>query len=182
MGFFSNLFEKKENKALLEEVTLFDCVDDLLNDTPQEVTFRRAKLYQKQFERLGGEPGSYRALYFTLMHYYKLTRQDMNIVANNIISGVYNLIGEAQDRDPYQAKRLFERLFAKWPEAFQMAQTCACKEETEKNLVFLACVCLFEWEHNADISNYGEYVDKLSRRGALKKPEVYEWLKAQIKE
>ena len=181
MGFFRNLFTKKDSKSLLEGVTLFDCIDDLLNNSPQEVSFSRAKLFQKDFDLLSTEPGSYISLFFTLLHYYELVPQDMNIVASNITSGVHDLICEANDQDPYAAKRSFDRLFAKWPESLKSANSCALKEETEENLVFLACLHLFGWAETDSATNFNEYVDKLGKLGELEKTEAYEWLKAQLK-
>jgi len=181
MGFFRNLFAKKDSKSLLEGVTLFDCIDDLLNNSPQEVSFSRAKLFQKNFDLLSTEPGSYISLFFTLLHYYELVPQDMNIVASNITSGVHDLICEANDQDPYAAKRSFERLFTKWPEALNMAQNRALKEETEENLVFLASIQLFGWVETAIPTHFNECVDKLGKLDTLKKPEAFKWLKAQLK-
>ena len=66
--------------------------------------------------------------------------QDMDIVASNITCATYELLEDAEERDPYEAKTLLEKLFAKWPKAFHFAMRTAEKDESdEDNLIFLCC-------------------------------------------
>lgn len=180
MGFFADRKRDKEDQRWLEGADFTQCLELLFGETPDEDMKRRIRVFYRS-KKMNAIPSSQRAVWATLMHYHNIViLPKMDIVASNIAHGVYNLVCEADEADPYAAKALFERLFRKWPEALPYAIHAAAKEDSEMNLVFLACVQLFGWGADPDISKVKSYVEKIYAVGQIKKYSVYEWLKAQI--
>lgn len=179
MGFFTKLKRDKEDQRWLDGADFTECLELLFEGTPDEDMKRRLFLLQCS-KKTRDIPESQSSVWATLLHYHRIVPLKMDIVASNIAHGVYYLIDEADERDPYTAKSLYERLFKKWPEAFHYAMRAAEKEELERNWVFLACVHLFGWAEDSDASRVKEYVDKIYALDQIKKYSVYEWLKAQI--
>lgn len=180
MGFFANLKRDKEDQRWLEGAHFTECLELLFGETPDEDMKRRIRVFYRS-KKMEAVPNSQSAVWASLMHYHNIIiLPKMEIVAKNIAFGTYSLICEAEEKDPYVAKDLYERLFEKWPEALPYAIHAAKNEDSEKNFVFLACVHLFGWGENSDTSKVKEYVEKIYELGQIKKYSVYEWLKERI--
>ena len=88
---------------------------------------------------------------------------------------------DAEERDPYEAKALLEKLFAKWPKAFHFAMRTAEKDvEDEDNLIFLCCMHLFGWNGKVDVAKAKSYVKKIDALDDIQHYSVYEWLKKAV--
>ena len=179
MGFFADRKRDKEDQKWLEGADFTECLELLFSDVPDEDTQRRIRVFYGS-RKIENYLHSHRSVWATLMHYHRIVPQKMEIVASNIAFGVYHMLCETDKNDPFAAKELHERLFKKWPEAFHYAMRVAEKEESEINLVFLACVHLFGWDERSDASKVKEYVEKIHALDQIKKYSAYEWLKAQI--
>ena len=124
-------------------------------------------------------PCSQSAVWASLMHYHNIiVLPKMEIVASNITYGVSKMLCEAKERDPYIAKALYERFFAKRPEALPYTIHAAQKEDAEENLIFLCCTQLFGWAEIAEPALLDRYLHKLRIMGAVKYPEALDWIKA----
>ena len=180
MAYFRNGKEKKDYLNWVSSADFDACLESLYGPPLDEQNRRRLELYIDD-KRTWGAPASLRSLWSVLIEYhssYRYTR--VKNVADSIAKSAYQLICEAKDRDPYIAKKMHERLFKIWPEAFHYAMRAAEKEDTEENLVFLACIHLFGWDVYSDPSCTGGYVEKLGTLDEIKNQSAYEWLKAQI--
>lgn len=182
MGLF-DIFTKgkreKENQKILEGATFDECLEDLFADEPDETKLKRARLFQLESKNMKDIPRSRVGVYWTLLHYHNLCVKNKDIAAKNVINSVYNLICEADLRNPYEAKALQERLFAKWREIFHYAMRYAEKEDSEANLVFLCCINLFDWDELADKSKIKGYLEKIHALDEIKNFSAYEWLKCE---
>ena len=188
MGFFSRRKEEKENAKLIEGVSCGECLGDLFDENPDEMKLRRALAYYRmgpcfKFNATEEVPESSKTGYMILLQYHEELPQDMDTVASNITCATYELLEDAEERDPYESKALLEKLFAKWPKAFHFAMRTAEKDESdEDNLIFLCCTHLFGWNGNVNITKAKSYLEKIYALDDIKHYSVYEWLKAQIKE
>ncbi len=186
MGFFSRRKEEKENAKLIEGVSFAECLGDLFDENPDEMKRRRALAYYRKgdsfkFNATEEVPESSKTVYMLLLQYYEELPQDMETVASNVTCATYELLEDAEERDPYEAKALLEKLFAKWPKAFHFAMRTAEKDEGEEdNLIFLCCIHLFGWNGKADTKKAKSYLEKIYALDDIQHYSVYEWLKAQI--
>ena len=182
MAYFRNGKEKKDYLNWVTGADFDACLESLYGPPWDEQNRRRLELYIDD-QRTWGAPASLRSLWSVLIEYHSSYRYtQVSKTAEGIANSAYYLICEAGERDPYDAKTMHERLFKKWPEAFHYAMRAAEKEDTEENLVFLACIHLFGWDVYSDPSRTGGYVEKLGTLDEIKAPSAYEWLKSQIKE
>ena len=186
MGFFSRRKEEKENARLIEGVSFGECLEDLLGENPDEMKLRRAYAYYQKgpcfkLHSTDEVPEVSKTVYILLLQYYEELPQDMDIVASNITCATYELLEDAQERDPYEAKTLLEKLFAKWPKAFHFAMRTAEKDESdEDNLIFLCCLHLFGWNGTVDVAKAKTYVKKIDALDDIQHYSVYEWLKKAV--
>ena len=180
MAYFRNGKEKKDYLNWVTGADFDACLESLYGPQLNEQMWRRLVLYIDD-KRSWGKPASLRSLWRVLLQSHSSYRYtQVSKTAEGIANSAYYLICEAGERDPYDAKTMHERLFKKWPEAFHYAMRAAEKEDTEVNLVFLACIHLFGWDVYSDRSRVKEYVEKLATLDEIKTPAAYEWLKAQI--
>ena len=188
MGFFSRRKEEKENAKLIEGASFEECLEDLFDEKPDEMKLRRALAYYRigpcfKFNATEEVPESSKTVYMILLQYYEELPQDMDTVASNITCATYELLEDAEEKDPYESKALLEKLFVKWPKAFHFAMRTAEKDESdEDNLIFLCCIHLFGWNGNVNITKAKSYLEKIYTLDDIKHYSVYEWLRAQIKE
>lgn len=180
MGFFSKFKKDNSKSDLLEGVTFSMCLNDLFGE-PDEAQLQRASAYYE--DRLWDEDGipeSSKTIFTLLLQYHEELPQDMEIVSKNIRFSACELIGEADDRDPYTAKALHEQFFAKWPRAFHNALRSAQQEDNEMNLIFLACVYLFGWDNGkVNMEEVNVCVEKLDALDDIENYDAYEWLKRE---
>ena len=186
MGFFSRRKEEKENARLIEGVSFGECLGDLFGENPDEMILRRAYAYYQmgsvfKLHSTDEVPEVSKTVYILLLQYYEELPQDMDIVASNITCATYELLEDAEERDPYEAKTLLEKLFAKWPKAFHFAMRTAEKDESdEDNLIFLCCIHLFGWNGKVDVAKAKTYVEKIDVLDDIQHYSVYEWLKKAV--
>ena len=184
--FFGKSKMEKENAQLIQGVTFEECLADLFGENPDEMRLRRAYAYYRMgpcFKLNSTEevPESSKTVYMLLLQYYEELPQDMDTVASNITCATYELLEDAEERDPYEAKALLEKLFAKWPKAFHFAMRTAEKDvEDEDNLIFLCCMHLFGWNGKVDIAKAKFYVKKIDALDDIQHYSVYEWLKKAV--
>ena len=184
--FFGKSKIEKENAQLIQGVTFEECLADLFGENPDEMRLRRAyAYYQKgscfQLHSTDEVPEVSKTVYILLLQYYEELPQNMDTVASNITCATYELLEDAEERDPYEAKALLEKLFAKWPKAFHFAMRTAEKDvEDEDNLIFLCCMHLFGWNGKVDIAKAKSYVKKIDALDDIQHYSVYEWLKKAV--
>ena len=184
--FFGKSKMEKENAQLIQGVTFEECLADLFGENPDEMRLRRAYAYYRmgpcfKLDSTEEVPESSKTVYMLLLQYYEELPQDMDTVASNITCATYELLEDAEERDPYEAKALLEKLFAKWPKAFHFAMRTAEKDvEDEDNLIFLCCMHLFGWNGKVDIAKAKSYVKKIDALDDIQHYSVYEWLKKAV--
>ena len=184
--FFGKSKIEKENAQLIQGVTFEECLADLFGENPDEMILRRAYAYYQlgsgfKFNSTDEIPESSKTVYMLLLQYYEELPQNMDTVASNITCATYELLEDAEERDPYEAKTLLEKLFAKWPKAFHFAMRTAEKDESdEDNLIFLCCMHLFGWNGKVDVAKAKTYVKKIDALDDIQHYSVYEWLKAAV--
>lgn len=184
--FFGKSKIEKENAQLIQGVTFEECLADLFGENPDEMRLRRAYAYYQmgsgfKLNSTDEIPESSKTVYMLLLQYYEELPQNMDTVASNITCATYELLEDAEERDPYEAKALLEKLFAKWPKAFHFAMRTAEKDvEDEDNLIFLCCMHLFGWNGKVDIAKAKSYVKKIDALDDIQHYSVYEWLKKAV--
>ena len=184
--FFGKSKIEKENAQLIQGVTFEECLADLFGENPDEMRLRRAYAYYQlgsgfKLNSTDEIPESSKTVYMLLLQYYEELPQNMDTVASNITCATYELLEDAEERDPYEAKTLLEKLFAKWPKAFHLAMRTAEKDvEDEDNLIFLCCMHLFGWNGKVDIAKAKTYVKKIDALDDIQHYSVYEWLKKAV--
>ena len=184
--FFGKSKIEKENAQLIQGVTFEECLADLFGENPDEMILRRAYAYYQlgsgfKLNSTDEIPESSKTVYMLLLQYYEELPQNMDTVASNITCATYELLEDAEERDPYEAKTLLEKLFAKWPKAFHLAMRTAEKDvEDEDNLIFLCCMHLFGWNGKVDIAKAKSYVKKIDALDDIQHYSVYEWLKKAV--
>ena len=184
--FFGKSKIEKENAQLIQGVTFEECLADLFGENPDEMRLRRAYAYYQmgsgfKLNSTDEIPESSKTVYMLLLQYYEELPQNMDTVASNITCATYELLEDAEERDPYEAKALLEKLFAKWPKAFHFAMRTAEKDvEDEDNLIFLCCMHLFGWNGKVDVAKAKSYVKKIDALDDIQHYSVYEWLKKAV--
>ena len=184
--FFGKSKMEKENAQLIQGVTFEECLADLFGENPDEMILRRAYAYYQlgsgfKLNSTDEIPESSKTVYMLLLQYYEELPQNMDIVASNITCATYELLEDAEERDPYEAKAMLENLFAKWPKAFHFAMRTAEKDESdEDNLIFLCCINLFGWNGKVDVAKAKTYVKKIDALDDIEHYSVYEWLKQAV--
>lgn len=186
MGFFlTDLIDdiklEKENKKMLKSANYEECLEDLFSEQEDEWKLRRARVFYLFSDDMKRIPESASSVYQALMHYRGLfpKSSEPSPAERSTINGVYHLVCEANECDPYKAKVLFERLFARYPELLPNSISVAREKDTEKNLVFLSCAILFGWDKTLDVLEVKNLAKRIHALDEIRCYAAFLWVKEQ---
>ncbi len=179
MGFFSRRKDNYQESDQLVGMTIEQGLADLLDDNAGIERWKRARLFDEK-HLTETAPWSQQALYTNLCAFRRVFFTEERIIDSNTAFAACELIKESEDTDPYEAKDLFEKYIALWPEGFHRAMRTAEKEDNEKNLVFRCCIHLFGWEESADIGQIPALLEKLKALPDIDDDTPYRWISQQL--